>query len=177
MGKDEKKFQRNTEEKEPEQQTSEKEDQSLDLLFKDEMNEQAVVRSLIEFGNQPWEEANSVADYIFLEIEKEIRFFLRTKMYNNKKVLIKNNEGKKIIRKLKQIYPCIEYCGDILSAALMNAGPIIHPPLIILNTGPLEHFSKWDIHNEGTQDSVKKVIFALDNERILLRKKLLLRYL
>jgi len=36
----------------------------------------------------------------FLEIEKEIRFFLRTKMYNNKNVLIKNNEGKKIIRKL-----------------------------------------------------------------------------
>ncbi len=71
LGKDEKKFQRNTEEKEPEQQTSEKEDQSLDLLFKDEMNEQGVVRSLIEFGNQPWEETNSVADYIFLEIEKD----------------------------------------------------------------------------------------------------------
>ena len=36
----------------------------------------------------------------FLEIEKEIRFFLRTKMYNNKRVLIKNNQGKKIIKKL-----------------------------------------------------------------------------
>jgi dGTPase len=36
----------------------------------------------------------------FLEIEKEIRFFLRTKMYNNKKVLVKNNEGKKIIKQL-----------------------------------------------------------------------------
>ena len=36
----------------------------------------------------------------FLKIEKEIRFFLRAKMYNNKNVLIKNNEGKKIIRKL-----------------------------------------------------------------------------
>ena len=36
----------------------------------------------------------------FLEIEKEIRFFLRSKMYNNKKVLIKNNKGKKIIKKL-----------------------------------------------------------------------------
>lgn len=71
MGKDEKKFQRNTEEAQPKQQTSEKEDQSLDLLFKDEMNEQAVVRSLIEFGNQPWEEGSSVADYIFLEIEKD----------------------------------------------------------------------------------------------------------
>jgi dGTPase len=36
----------------------------------------------------------------FTNIEKEIRFFLRTKMYNNKKVLIKNDEGKKIIKKL-----------------------------------------------------------------------------
>ena len=45
-------------------------------------------------------------------------------------------------------------------------------PLIILNIGPLEHFSTWDIHNEGTQKSILKVIFALDNERINLRKKL-----
>ena len=36
----------------------------------------------------------------FLEIEKEVRFFLRTKMYNNKKVLLKNNHGKKIVNKL-----------------------------------------------------------------------------
>ena len=36
----------------------------------------------------------------FLEIEKEVRFFLRTKMYNNKKVLSKNNHGKKIVNKL-----------------------------------------------------------------------------
>jgi dGTPase len=36
----------------------------------------------------------------FSSIEKEIRFFLRTKMYNNKNVLIKNNKGKKIIKDL-----------------------------------------------------------------------------
>ena len=36
----------------------------------------------------------------FKNIEKEIKFFLGRKMYNNKKVLIKNNEGKKIIKKL-----------------------------------------------------------------------------
>ena len=29
----------------------------------------------------------------------------------------------------------IEDCGDALSGALMNAGPIIHPPLIIMNAG------------------------------------------
>jgi dGTPase len=32
--------------------------------------------------------------------ESEIRYFLRSKMYNNKKVLDKNNKGKQIIKKL-----------------------------------------------------------------------------
>ena len=36
----------------------------------------------------------------FLNIEKEIRLFLRSKMYNNKKVLLKNNQGKKIVKDL-----------------------------------------------------------------------------
>ena len=36
----------------------------------------------------------------FDNIEKEIRYFLRSKMYNNKKVLLKNNKGKLIIKKL-----------------------------------------------------------------------------
>ena len=32
--------------------------------------------------------------------ENEIRFFLKTKMYNNKSVLAKNNKGKLILKKL-----------------------------------------------------------------------------
>ncbi len=36
----------------------------------------------------------------FKNIENEIRSFLRKKMYNNKDVLKKNNEGKKIVKKL-----------------------------------------------------------------------------
>jgi dGTPase len=36
----------------------------------------------------------------FLYVEKEVRLFLRSKMYNNKKVLLKNNHGKKIVNKL-----------------------------------------------------------------------------
>jgi opine dehydrogenase len=66
----------------------------------------------------------------------------------------------------------IEACGDALSAGLMNAGPIIHPPLIIMNAAPLEHFERWDIHNEGTQPSVRRVTDALDAERITLRRAL-----
>tara|TARA_Y100000591_G_scaffold314589_1_gene321301 strand:- start:321 stop:1439 length:1119 start_codon:yes stop_codon:yes gene_type:complete len=44
--------------------------------------------SLVEFSNE------------MKKSENEIRFFLKTKMYNNKNVLKKNNEGKFIIEKL-----------------------------------------------------------------------------
>jgi len=66
----------------------------------------------------------------------------------------------------------IEPCGDALSAALMNAGPIIHPPLIVMNAGPIEHFERWDIHKEGTQESIRRVTDALDAERIAVREGL-----
>ena len=64
----------------------------------------------------------------------------------------------------------IEPCGDALSAALMNAGPIIHPPLIVMNAGAIEHFERWDIHKEGTQAAIRGVTDALDTERIAVRK-------
>ena len=64
----------------------------------------------------------------------------------------------------------IEPCGDALSAALMNAGPIIHPPLIVMNAGPIEHFERWDIHKEGTQIAIRRVTDALDAERIAVRE-------
>ena len=66
----------------------------------------------------------------------------------------------------------VESCGDVLSAALMNAGPIIHPPLILMNAGPLEHFEAWDIHNEGTQASIRRVTDRLDGERVATREAL-----
>jgi opine dehydrogenase len=66
----------------------------------------------------------------------------------------------------------IEPCGDALSGALMNAGPIIHPPLIVMNAGPIEHFERWDIHKEGTQASIRRVTDALDAERIAVREGL-----
>lgn len=69
-------------------------------------------------------------------------------------------------------FPSVERCEDALSGALMNAGPIIHPPLILMNAGPLEHFPAWDIHNEGTQPSVRAVTTALDHERIRVREAL-----
>ena len=72
-----------------------------------------------------------------------------------------------------QAFPgVIEPCGDALSGALMNAGPIIHPPLIVMNAGPIEHFERWDIHKEGTQAAIRRVTDALDAERIAVREAL-----
>lgn len=75
-------------------------------------------------------------------------------------------------RVIARAFPSVEPCGDALSGALMNAGPIIHPPLIMMNAGPLEHFDAWDIHNEGTQPSVRAVTNGLDAERIRIREAL-----
>jgi opine dehydrogenase len=66
----------------------------------------------------------------------------------------------------------IEPCGDVLSGALMNAGPIIHPPLITMNAAPLEHFETWDIHKEGTTAATRRVTDALDAERVAIREAL-----
>ncbi|MBI1943397.1 MAG: NAD/NADP octopine/nopaline dehydrogenase family protein [Betaproteobacteria bacterium] len=73
---------------------------------------------------------------------------------------------------LKAAFAAVEPVEDALSAALMNAGPVIHPPLVLMNAGPLEHFERWDIHKEGTQPAIRRVTDALDAERIAAREAL-----
>ena len=76
------------------------------------------------------------------------------------------------IEVIRQAYPGVHGCGDALSGALMNAGPVIHPPLMVMNAAPLQHFERWDIHNEGTQRAVRDVTDKLDQERIAVREAL-----
>ncbi len=73
---------------------------------------------------------------------------------------------------IERAYPAVERLADGLDGALMNAGPIIHPPLILMNAGPIQHFDHWDIHNEGTQPAIRSVTDALDGERIAVREAL-----
>jgi len=81
-------------------------------------------------------------------------------------------EKERALALVRRAYPSVEDAGDALSGALMNAGPIIHPPLITLNAGPIEHFDHWDIHNEGTTPAIRRVTDALDAERIAVREAL-----
>jgi DNA primase len=43
-------------------------DDMLNLLFKDELQEKAVVKALVEFGLKEWDEEKKVADHIFEEL-------------------------------------------------------------------------------------------------------------
>lgn len=43
-------------------------DDTLALINKDEQNEKAIVRCLLEYGNKPWEEAGTAASYIITEL-------------------------------------------------------------------------------------------------------------
>jgi opine dehydrogenase len=73
---------------------------------------------------------------------------------------------------IRQVLPEAIAAKDILDVALLNGGPMIHPPLILMNAGPIEHCDRWDIHKEGTQRSTRSVQDALDAERIAVRKSL-----
>ena len=50
------------------------EDDSFNLLFKDELHERAVVRSLVEFGIKEWDAERRVADFLFEEMIDEDLF-------------------------------------------------------------------------------------------------------
>jgi opine dehydrogenase len=76
------------------------------------------------------------------------------------------------MRKVARLFPAAHPVENSLSAALLNVGPIIHPVLFLLNTGAIEHFQAWDIHNEGTTPSVKRLILSHDAERLELRRAL-----
>jgi opine dehydrogenase len=73
---------------------------------------------------------------------------------------------------IRQILPEAVPAQDVLDVALLNGGPMIHPPLILMNAGPIEHCDRWDIHKEGTQPSTRAVQDALDAERIAAREAL-----
>lgn len=80
--------------------------------------------------------------------------------------------GAEALAVIGDAYPSVHACGDALSGALMNAGPIIHPPLILMNAAPLQHFERWDIHTEGTTPAVRAVTDRLDGERVAVREAL-----
>ena len=69
---------------------------------------------------------------------------------------------------LAPLFP-VRRCVDVLDAALTNAGAIIHPPLVLLNAGAIDR-GRFDVHAQGTTPSVRRLIDAVDAERMAARR-------
>lgn len=115
-----------------------------------------------ETGTLPWLARKHAADQVTISVRATR---LPTGVYPA-------NQTDRALGVIAKAFSSIEPLSDVLDGALMNAGPIIHPPLIMMNAGPLEHFETWDIHNEGTQPSIRSTTNALDDERMALREAL-----
>jgi DNA primase len=50
--------------------TPETPDETLDLIFKDEQQERAAVRALLEFGLRTWDEEKTVAEHVFEDMDE-----------------------------------------------------------------------------------------------------------
>ena len=74
-----------------------------------------------------------------------------------------------VVTRLRELYPALRPCVDVLDAALTNAGIVIHPPLVLLNAGAIDR-GRFDIHAAGTTASARRLIDAVDAERVAARK-------
>jgi len=56
----------------------------------------------------------------------------------------------------------------LLDAALTNVGPVIHPPLVLVNAASIDG-GRFDVHAAGTSPSARKLIDAVDAQRVAAR--------
>ncbi|HXH84807.1 MAG TPA: NAD/NADP octopine/nopaline dehydrogenase family protein [Candidatus Tectomicrobia bacterium] len=75
---------------------------------------------------------------------------------------------KPVLDRLRALFPVIRPCVDALDAALTNVGPVIHPPLVLVNASSIDA-GRFDIHAAGTSPSARRLIDAVDGERIASR--------
>jgi len=76
--------------------------------------------------------------------------------------------SKDVLAKIRELYAAVRPRADVLDAALTNAAPVIHPPLVLLNAGAIDR-GRFDIHADGTTGSTQRLIDAVDAERLAAR--------
>jgi opine dehydrogenase len=81
------------------------------------------------------------------------------------------SRSKAALERITALFPAARPCVDVLDAALTNAGVVIHPPLVLVNAGQIDA-GRFDIHAAGTTASARRLIDAVDAERIASRRGL-----
>lgn len=75
------------------------------------------------------------------------------------------------LARIAELLPATRRRVDALDAALTNVGPVLHPPLVLLNAGAIDR-GRFDIHAAGTTQSPRRLIDAVDAERVAARRGL-----
>lgn len=73
------------------------------------------------------------------------------------------------LERVAALFPASRPCADVLDAALTNAGAVIHPPLVLVNAAAIDA-GRLDIHGAGTTSSARRLIDAVDAERVAARR-------
>src|SRR5262245_7426570 len=79
------------------------------------------------------------------------------------------SRSKEALARLAELFPAIRPCADALDAALTNVGAVIHPALVLVNAGAIDQ-GRFDIHAAGTTASARRLIDAVDAERVAARR-------
>jgi opine dehydrogenase len=78
------------------------------------------------------------------------------------------SRAKDALARVRELYPATRPCVDAVDVALTNVGPVIHPPLVLVNAGAIDR-GAFDIHAAGTTESARRLIEAVDAERVASR--------
>ena len=147
-------------------QVQKSEEDKLDSLFnKDEFQERAIVRSLLEFGIKKWNEEITVAEYIFEQMDE-----------NDLVVMIENTVLIKIINNYRDLFSRGE--NPTKNDFLYFEDEIVSRLVISLMDTQTEISSRWKEHLEGeilTRDDLFKeeVISTLSYFKLRKIKKLI----
>lgn len=79
------------------------------------------------------------------------------------------SRSKTAFERIAALFPAARPCADTLDAALTNVGPVIHPVLVLVNAASIDA-GAFDVHAAGTSASARRLIDAVDAERVAARR-------
>ena len=78
-----------------------------------------------------------------------------------------------LVTGLKRLFSGLQPARNVLETMLSNGNPVIHPAVMLLNTGTVERSGgQWEFYEHGFTPSVASVVEAVDRERLALGEAL-----
>jgi opine dehydrogenase len=73
---------------------------------------------------------------------------------------------------LQKLLPSLVPVGSVLETSLCNFNAVVHPPIVMLNAGPIDSHRPFLFYREGVTPAVVRLVEAFDFERMSLMRTL-----